>query len=794
MSIYPPTGTLEIKNATLKIPVIDLQYTSNTAKIEANSNVVTEFPRSKKLIKYPRVALTSGQSGLSGGYTQDEYTVEASSELTESGVLFAASNAFNSIQAYQSTDYAWSSGANRYGTGGLATNGTSKDTFQGIDGSWIGLTLPNAIRLDHIHLYNRAENTVHVCPAKSGIIWASNDGTLWYRILSFDNLQKTDGALNVLQVNSANFYTRYRVQITANNPDPVKTAVMIGELEFYGTPEYDPEAHGTDVVVKSVPNVPNTDWLEVYYDAKNYSGSGDVQDETANNRDAEMNATFDNGEIKAFSFSGADTSNVTTSDHGLGTGDVTYTMSYWFKRTAVAGSYDYIVQLGNGGVAYSSVLMWINNNQLTLDHWSAALRVLDPIILDTWYHVAAGHSGGDTPSLENDFIYINGKKVTPEITQIAAPFTLAGSKLTLGSGVGGRTEGSIANFRLFNRALTSDEIYQLYAYQKEYFGHGDLSMTLKAGRLGIGTSEPRAALDVRGDVNVEGRVLSGHASGGTESVVDGYKIHTFTTSSNFNVVTPGVVEYLIIGGGGGGGGTHGGGGGGGGFIQGHALVKSGSHSIVVGGGGTGSTAQGANGVNSTAFGLTAVGGGGGGRGYDANTSSAGNIGGSSGGSGPFVLTGSDSRDFGKVPEKTYTNRYQGNGGGGGNNTGGAGHGGGGGGAGGPGGNATTTSDYYAGNGISGAGGSGLVSYITGSPVIYAGGGSGGRWSGSQSINVQGGVGGTNGGGGIGGAIGASGMAATAGGINTGGGGGGGSDNGGRGGNGGSGIVVLRYPV
>jgi hypothetical protein len=60
--------------------------------------------------------------------------------------------------------------------------------------------------------------------------------------------------------------------------------------------------------------------------------------------------------------------------------------------------------------------------------------------------------------------------------------------------------GSIANFRLFNRALTSDEIYQLYAYQKEYFGHGDLSMTLKAGRLGIGTSEPRAALDVRGDM------------------------------------------------------------------------------------------------------------------------------------------------------------------------------------------------------------------------------------------------------------------------------------------------------
>ena len=74
MSIYPPTGTLEIKNATLKIPVVDLQYTSNTAKLEANSNVVTEFSRSKKLIKYPRVALTR--------LLTDGYVAEASTECT----------------------------------------------------------------------------------------------------------------------------------------------------------------------------------------------------------------------------------------------------------------------------------------------------------------------------------------------------------------------------------------------------------------------------------------------------------------------------------------------------------------------------------------------------------------------------------------------------------------------------------------------------------------------------------------------------------------------------------------
>jgi hypothetical protein len=39
----------------------------------------------------------------------------------------------------------------------------------------------------------------------------------------------------------------------------------------------------------------------------------------------------------------------------------------------------------------------------------------------------------------------------------------------------------------------------LYAYQKEYFDVSPDVVTFKGGRLGIGTSEPRAVLDVKGD-------------------------------------------------------------------------------------------------------------------------------------------------------------------------------------------------------------------------------------------------------------------------------------------------------
>jgi hypothetical protein len=125
-------------------------------------------------------------------------------------------------------------------------------------------------------------------------------------------------------------------------------------------------------------------------------------------------------------------------------------------------------------------------------------------------------SGTATGNLKTQFIYVNGVKQSC-LSSGAGTLTLSGrNELTIGArpnnaGSGTLTyaaffDGSVANFRLFNRALSSDEIYQLYAYQKKDFGHGDLSMTLKAGRLGIGTSEPRAALDVRGKLLIDGRL------------------------------------------------------------------------------------------------------------------------------------------------------------------------------------------------------------------------------------------------------------------------------------------------
>src|SRR6056300_1579561 len=58
-----PTESLDV------VGNMNLQQVSNTASIKLNSNVVTEFNRSKKLIKYPRVAMSQNDESGTSGYS-----------------------------------------------------------------------------------------------------------------------------------------------------------------------------------------------------------------------------------------------------------------------------------------------------------------------------------------------------------------------------------------------------------------------------------------------------------------------------------------------------------------------------------------------------------------------------------------------------------------------------------------------------------------------------------------------------------------------------------------------------
>jgi hypothetical protein len=484
---------------------LNLQQVSNTSTIKANSNVVTEFTRSKKLIKYPRVALT-GPSAPTG------YVASASNESSGN----SAWEAFDNEADEATTDHRWRTEDDRY-TNNSSTGAPSSPTgaaastylFSGSEaGDWISVEFPEKMKLNYYTITG-----VHYHTPYEGVIYGYNTTTTtWERVSSFINRTVHDGTNNPVyspefQVDegNTNYYSKYAMIVVKTNGHH---APSMYEWKLYGVPEYDPEADGVDVVVKSVPNVPNTDWLEVYYDAKDLADGAvtTVNDlkpvGTANNGTAFGDPQVSNG---AFVFDGSgDYIRGQLTSFG---GEQTFTFSLWFNMVEmVSGSNNSIFQIGSQGSSEEGLGFRVQTGSVfRMYTWGGPSNFnVGTVLPNTWYHAVGTYSGGAMT------LYVDGNILQStsgsSLNLPANPYFALGVQIT-SSGTEYLTSGfngSIANFRLFNRVLTSDEIYQLYAYQKEYFGHGDLSMTLKAGRLGIGTSEPQAMLDVRGALDVRG--------------------------------------------------------------------------------------------------------------------------------------------------------------------------------------------------------------------------------------------------------------------------------------------------
>ncbi len=315
------------------------------------------------------------------------------------------------------------------------------------------------------------------------------------------------------------------------------------------------------------------------------------------------------------------------------------------------------------------------------------------------------------------------------------------------------------------------------------------------------------------------------ATGGTITTCGNFKIHTFTSSSDFIVSAApnpakAKVSYVVVAGGGGGGGeskttTSSGGGGAGGYREGKIStdpytasplaatpcsslpVSVQTYPITVGAGGTAgpgtpgapNNSNGGAGAVSTFSSITSAGGGYG-SGINSPCLAAG-----SGGSGGGAKQGNNAgpANGGGLGNTPPVSPPQGNNGGQSDQPGGGAptcttyKGGGGGGAGAVGGKPTAVP------GPAGVGGAGVTSSITGAGTARAGGGGAGASAYPGACNALPGPGGAGGGGAGGNTSG--GAAAT---VNTGGGGGGANNAVGgpssvfSGGAGGSGIVVIRY--
>ena len=518
---------------------VNMLHTANTAAIKLNSNVVTEFPRSKKLIKYPRVAMTQNDESATSGYI-----ASAHSEWPD-GTNYHAFRVFNNwgpAKVYVAgagwesantltfgDDGLWGgSGASGASTSSSANTTMTLEEGNTIYGEWLQIQLPTKIRLEYVNfsplsLYGGTHDFMGAYRSpRAGYILGSNNGINWTTLKNWSGIdydtwvayEHTFYKFDIdKEVDNYQYFRFVWTETSSGSGSTYSRYASCQELEFWGVPEYDPEADGTDVVVKSVPNVPNTDFLDVFVDAGNTSGyslSGSSVTSVTDlsspaNTMSVTGVTYDSTN-KAFVFSGSSSSYIKATLLN-GNGNYAHTLSAWFMMTDYSSSWRNIIGLGTSFTNNQSAIAYDPyQDQLYYGTYGADIYIPHKPELYKWYHVAATFSGGSTTSTTMN-IYLNGVNMggVPNGTQTPS-FTgdqlcIGGTMNSNGVDASNPFKGQIANARFYRRAYTPDEIYQLYVYQKEDFGHGDLSMTLKAGRLGIGTSEPRAALDVKGAIS-----------------------------------------------------------------------------------------------------------------------------------------------------------------------------------------------------------------------------------------------------------------------------------------------------
>jgi len=508
-----PTSNLHVVGNTHLEGDINMLHTANTASIKLNSNVVTEFPRSKKLIKYPRVNLNSA--------SQDGYVVTASTDGYVSTKFhrydpfrpFVSGTGTNSANGWHSgppdstnptttwnqtfnTSGYYDKDVTSYGAGGYA--GTS---IAGIESEWLKLELPHKIILSHLYYQQRDGQSINYSQAPRDFrILGSNDDANWDTIRTFTNQDSVaEGQTVVAEADKGYKYLAFVV--TRVWGEGSNRHLTIKNIEYYGVPEYDPAAYGTDVVIKSVPNVPNTDWLDIYYDGQDYTSMQSTVDNKTgvSTYDATpINGVGFDATQKAFTFDANSNQYLSTSTPI--SGNYVHSISIWFKGTNLTPTQGDTIMWVGDNTNNKRIEIYIENDRINYNFKENDCIAHVNLENDRWYHLTCTYNGEQGGNGRD--IYLDGQRLSTSHSGNSADLNITNSTLNVG-GFSGTTptyqfSGFIANFRLFNRVLSTDEIYQLYAYQKEDFGHGDLSMTLKAGRLGIGTSEPKAVLDVRG--------------------------------------------------------------------------------------------------------------------------------------------------------------------------------------------------------------------------------------------------------------------------------------------------------
>jgi len=378
-------------------------------------------------------------------------------------------------------------------------------------------------------------------------LYGSNNETNWVLLktetdLPIDSITSNSTYINI---NATEHYKYIRLQITKTYRR-LASYTRISELEYYGHEE---GSGSLDTTLKSVYNVPATTGtqLEVYYDGRetsSYPGSGTTVTDLAlpaNNGTLNGGVGFDT-EYKAFTFDGTD--DYISATYPSVAGDNIITMSAWILATGTGsgGSAATALYLGNS-YGSNSIGIDIYDNGTVYWYMAGGSYILFnspkvPLnVKNQWFHVTGTYQTINSV-IEMKF-YVNGEDVSSYGTFVSnGSLSLVGNDtLYIGKRAGVTTinwNGSIANFRLYSKALNAGQVQELYDYQKDYFLGSRSSVTLYKGHLGVGVTEPSSQLELAGDARIQEYPPRGMTN--FDTYIEGHGVFCASVSSYY---TPG---------------------------------------------------------------------------------------------------------------------------------------------------------------------------------------------------------------------------------------------------------------
>ena len=501
---------------------------SNVSQIKVSSNVVAEYtgPHDRPLRKYPDVAMTVNSIG---GYVASASSNQGNYEPYEAfnGIPNTELDAWRSLATYTTST----------GDYGVTTHGVMASGTQ-YYGEWLQIKLPTRVKIEYIHYWPQPHPSLNlgVRGPGDGVLVGSNDGTTWYTLKRFTGISLTTGQYTQIytDTNMASYYNYFRLLCdnTAGGGS-YDTEFAIGELELYGHEEGD---SSLDTTLKSVYNVPGTTGtqLEVYYDAKDLTTMpSTVTDLSPNSNDGSpTDVSVSDG---AFVFNGT-SSLLEKTSLSIPGGDNPLTFSFWVKNDDFDNN-QYIFRLGINQTTYQTIALYKNSsNQFIFATWTLDFPIDYTFTSNQWNHISLVYPGGGWKQT-NLIAYVDGKPYTfggnvssggvgGTVMSLATSLTLRLGGFSSGSTI---FDGSIANFRLFSKALNADQVKELYDYQKDYFLGSKSQVTLYKGHLGIGVTEPSGQLELAGDERIQQYPPRGMTD--FDTYIEGHGVFTASASS-----------------------------------------------------------------------------------------------------------------------------------------------------------------------------------------------------------------------------------------------------------------------